>query len=846
MPQPSGPSPRRLARTLALTTAWAALALAVRVAPTSAQVIRDDLWVTNGPVYTELISGSTLYLGGRFERVGPPIGGWAPLDPSGTPIPPAPQLSGTVYCTVPDGEGGWYVGGSFDAVGKQPRTHLARFDQNGHLTSWAPNVNGPVYAMYLFAGVLYVGGSFTSAGGLARTCLAALDTLTGGAHPWNPGADGEVHAICPFGSSMFVGGQFFHLGGLARGRIAAVDTAGVVWPTWDPEANGQVLTIGVRHTLVPNTVTVYAGGDYSAIGGQARNSLAAIDATSGSATFGQATAFNPNANNAVRTMIIVGTLSPTIYVGGDFTAIGGVGRNALAALNGSGAATAWNPGITNGGGRLVSPSVFALALSGTTMYVGGSFDFINGQPRFDAGALDTGTGAVSAWNPDPAGRVNAIGLGMFSEYLGGEFASLGGVVRHNVAALDLVTGEANGWDPNSDGEVDALQVVNGLIYAGGQFANIGGGAHAYVAQLDATTGVAGGWNPNANGGVTSIGGRTAMSRSTIFMGGAFTNVNGVTRHHLAAWLMDPISPGVTSWNPAPDSTVNALTVSGSTVFVGGAFHNVGGAGRNFVAALDLTGAATAWNGAIADGAVTALAATGTRVYAGGAFTQAAGALHRGIVAMDQGTGATQSWPAQVFGQVYAIAPTAAAIYAAGTFTNVGGSTRTNLAALDPTSGAPSAWDPEPWNPIQFPAALLPRFGIALAEQSGRVYAAGDFGTILDTPHARVAGIFESTAAVDPGTPAMTHVPAIEAEPNPFRAGVMLGFAPPRAVEVAVRIYDLSGRIVRTLTGAQAAAGMQHVRWDGRDQSGRLVPPGVYVVRARADGWQASGRLLRIR
>ena len=60
-------------------------------------------------------------------------------------------------------------------------------------------------------------------------------------------------------------------------------------PTWNPGANGSV----ERHWLV-NGSTVYAGGTFTSIGGQSRNRIAALDATTGLAT-----AWNPAANGRV-------------------------------------------------------------------------------------------------------------------------------------------------------------------------------------------------------------------------------------------------------------------------------------------------------------------------------------------------------------------------------------------------------------------------------------------------------------------------------------------------------------------------------------------------------------------
>lgn len=62
---------------------------------------------------------------------------------------------------------------------------------------------------------------------------------------------------------------------------------------------------------------------------------------------------------------------------------------------------------------------------------------------------------------------------------------------------------------------------------------------------------------------------------------------------------------------------------------------------------------------------------------------------------------------------------------------------------------------------------------------------------------------------------------------------LLRFYLPRPLRVD--IYDLGGRQLRSLSQAEAAAGRVGLEWDGRDQSGQLVPPGLYLLRVQAEG-----------
>ena len=83
-------------------------------------------------------------------------------------------------------------------------------------------------------------------------------------------------------------------------------------------------------------------------------------------------------------------------------------------------------------------------------------------------------------------------------------------------------------------------------------------------------------------------------------------------------------------------------------------------------------------------------------------------------------------------------------------------------------------------------------------------------------------------------------------PNPFRDRTLLGFSIAQAADVRLRIFDVTGREVRTLVNERLAAGRHSVRWDGRDAAGRTVAPGVYLQALDAGGARLGARLVRMR
>src|SRR5688572_17029924 len=178
---------------------WASLVVAslcVVSLPAGAQTLREDFWAVDGPVLALARSGNTLYVGGEFTHAGPVTGGAAMVDPiGGKRIAAFPRANGRVFAVIPDGAGGWYMGGGFGSVGGIPRGNLAHIRADHTVSEWAPHPDGGVYTLLLHEGVLYVGGDFTHIDGQARNRLAAFDVATGQINSWDPNARARVTAL---------------------------------------------------------------------------------------------------------------------------------------------------------------------------------------------------------------------------------------------------------------------------------------------------------------------------------------------------------------------------------------------------------------------------------------------------------------------------------------------------------------------------------------------------------------------------------------------------------------------------------------------------------------------------
>ncbi|MFZ3375583.1 MAG: dockerin type I domain-containing protein, partial [Chthoniobacterales bacterium] len=125
---------------------------------------------------------------------------------------------------------------------------------------------------------------------------------------------------------ILAGGGFTTIGGQPRNCIARLDATTGLADSFDPNANHRVNSIAVQADG-----KILAGGLFGGIGGQPRNCIARLDATTGLAD-----SFNPNANNEVESIAV--QADGKILAGGLFTTIGGQPRSLFARLSNDSAA----------------------------------------------------------------------------------------------------------------------------------------------------------------------------------------------------------------------------------------------------------------------------------------------------------------------------------------------------------------------------------------------------------------------------------------------------------------------------------------------------------------------------
>ena len=289
---------------------------------------------------------------------------------------------------------------------------------------------------------------------------------------WSP--NGTVRAIARHGDVVYIGGAFTSLTDtrtgtrVSRNRVAALDADTGAPLAWNPGANGLVRAIAVG----PDG-TVFLGGDFTAVGGRTATRLAAL--TPGG---GPVTGWSASASDSVHDLYADGD---ALYVGGRFGAVNRTSRSRLARLDADTGAVdlAFNARVSGGRVTALTPAPDG------SLLLGGDFDFVGGQARAFAAGVSRTSGAVTGWNPGAeCGNCYLWDLATTPDRVYAAIAGPGG----RAVAWDARSGTTY-WSRSGDGNAQAIDVHDGVVYVGGHFGpRFAGATRHQLAALDAVRG----------------------------------------------------------------------------------------------------------------------------------------------------------------------------------------------------------------------------------------------------------------------------------------------------------------------------------------------------------------------
>jgi hypothetical protein len=412
------------------------------------------------------VSGSDIFISGHFFSIGGQdrlkiaklnnTNGNADLD---WDAPAADGYDGGIYSLAVSGSA-VYFGADFTSIGGQEMTGIAKLSITTGDVDLAWNARSDSYDVNAIAtsgSNVYVGGGFGSIGGSeARNGLAAIDLTTNELTDWNPNVGGDVDELAISGSSIYIAGQFSSVGGEPRNNLAKIDLdSGEVDGTWNPNPNGSSV-----QALAISGSDIYVAGEFTTIGGLSRDNVAKLNNTDGNAdaAFDMSTYFNgfgtyPSLDVLDSYLYLASTSPVTI----DLTQY----RSVFKVNKTTGEIdTSWLGSCTACGGA----DAYYVKVISPYIYVSGNFaSYQAGAPSGRLIRLNLDGSIDETWSPASNNRTSAVSVSGSDVFVGGSFTAIGGQSRDKLAKLNSTTGSADlVWNPSPGVNVLDIEIYRAV------------------------------------------------------------------------------------------------------------------------------------------------------------------------------------------------------------------------------------------------------------------------------------------------------------------------------------------------------------------------------------------------
>ncbi len=755
------------------------------------------------------VHGDTLYAFGTFDHAGGvPAANFAAWDgvhwsPRSFAFPQGVQLVTRYLVAGLDDK--VYVSGEF-RQGTELFQGLAEWDgvNSRFLATANPSREQlGVFALAAYQGKLVAGGQFVTIGGVAAKNIATWDGTGWSELGGGVGGTGSVSRLLVYDGRLIVAGQLT-VAGIVN-NIAAWD--GVSWHRLGAGTNGFI------SNLVEVDGKLVVSGSFTRAGG-VETSLAQWDGAAWSAVEGW-----PLGSTATRLAAFGGEL----VVAGLVFRVGDLEATYIAAWDGN----TWRvlDGRDTRVGMGLNRAATSFATYGEDLLVGGPFEYA-GSVAAKGLALWDGV-KWSSLGLD-ADNVNDIVVDGDRIFLSGQFVDPSNSARYNLAIWDggswrymnapmafpneliiheeklIVSGSSSisEWDGSFwrslgpvSGDIFSLLQYDGRLIASGSFISIGGVEAGSIAQWDGTA-----WHPLGSG----LADANSISSLEVHSGklvAAVRSNDNFPAVYVAVWDGE-------SWTslPSVNNGIFALKSHEGGLFVGGLFTEAGGVVASSVARWD----GTRWSpmGSGCDWAVLGFGSWKGELYVGGEFNLAGGRSADGLARWDDTPVALtvsdlQAVPIDDDVLVrWRTAGDVEDLLGFHVFREVDGGERVRVT---PTLLHGNTFYEH--RDLDAPAGSL-RYWLAAVDRSGTSTWYGPM---------EVRGAIGSTALLG-------------SWPSPFVSGTRVHFRLSTSGPAALDVYDVRGRLVSRLLQEEFPAGRHVVQWDGRDQAGRPLSPGIYFIR----------------
>ncbi len=333
--------------------------------------------------------------------------------------------------------------------------------------------------------------------------------------------------------------------------------------------------------------------------------------------------------------------------------------------------------------------------------------FVSGSPsNCENFPIVNSNGQIYAVVPSITGDTTFLG-GNFSSFMTKDGATT--YSREGLAAINTKTGTVLNWtcNINTNGTVKGIIVDKGgsSLYIGGDFTDINGVSKSRLAKINTDgTVVTGFTTPNINSSIGDQGGTCmclSITGDTLFIEGGFTDIDGNARKNLAS--VKTSDGTLTDFNPADFYLSSAtcrwilLSKDGKSIYLGSNTNGLNMKSVNIATGTDVG----EFDFQVAGGLVACGVIQGNYLYIGGAFTEVMGNTNIQRVAKIDVSGPTpvlvtsfnNGTGSRPSGNVRRIFATSNSLYMVGEFNDIGGTPRVKYGAISTVDGALQSWNP---------------------------------------------------------------------------------------------------------------------------------------------------------
>jgi len=333
------------------------------------------------------------------------------------------KIDGEVKAAIPDGQGGYYIAGAFQKVGDSIRRYIAQIDGTGRPTSWKLNVDGIVHALHKKNDTLFLGGEFSTVKTTLRKAFGAYSISGDSILPQFlvlPTNIPKVNVFKVYNDTLIIAGN-----GITKFNMKTL----AVIP-WTLPISLDLYDIESVDISIPHRTLFY---------GSQNAHLTALDLYTGLVkyTVQFKNHLTPLTQDYGRpnSLLVIGN---RLYIGGYFNHVFvntvRTDRKGLCIIDvPTGNLINTDFGLDN--------HVTNLFNINDKIYVSGFFTTISGSPREHFAELDTGTLAVSSWNPVPSDPVRCFLKNNGKIFFGGLISGINAIRRNQLAEINMFTRE---------------------------------------------------------------------------------------------------------------------------------------------------------------------------------------------------------------------------------------------------------------------------------------------------------------------------------------------------------------------------------------------------------------------